>query len=647
MYSCWVELVQIGWKKFHLDIKCMKNINYKDIKLVIWDLDDTFWQGTISESEVIPVEKNLQLLKDLTDRGIINSICSKNEHDIAVEKLKEFNVSEYFVFPSINWENKGLRIKEQLSVMSLRPANVLFIDDNIGNLQEARFYMPDIMIALPEEISELIHFVESTEVTDIKHDRLKQYKVLQDKNIEQKKHTDNEGFLFASNIQLSIHEDCNNQTERILELINRTNQLNFTKKRISQEELKILFADPTTQCGYITVRDKFGDYGIVGFYALRNNYLEHFLFSCRTMGQGVEQYVYAELGFPEIEITGEVQATLDKSQTPKWINQQNSSLSNATENITPLVSSKILLKGPCDLSKSQTYIKHTDAFVTEYTYVNEKKHNIIEGYNHSIHIIGLKENTKEEKQQIASDCVFVNPEMLEGSFFTGNYDIIFLSTIIESGYGIYQKRETNIKIAFAGHNYPITDERNWDDYINGKLPCGNNQFTKEYLTEFSKKYEFIGKTTPDEYINILKKMFTYLPEKTTLCLILGAELKHPKSGEEHVEHFKLNQAVREYAKTNMRLKYVDISQIATSENDFTDTINHFSTRVYYEIAQKMIELINKNGKTQVEQYSIWMIYFDSVLLMLKKGTRKIVNNGNSKLYGMLRNIYWKISRKKH
>ena len=622
------------------------NINYKNIKLVIWDLDDTFWQGTISEGATVPIEENIKLVKDLTDRGIINSICSKNEYDVAVKKLKELNIFEYFVFSSINWDNKGLRIKNQISVMALRPANVLFIDDNIVNLQEALFYMPDLMVAEPNEIlSELINYVENTEAVDLKHKRLSQYHLLQEKSVEQQRYTSNEEFLFASNIQVSFHEDCNNEFDRILELINRTNQLNYTKKRISETELNDLLQDSNIRSGYITVKDRFGDYGIVGFFALRDTYLEHFLFSCRTMGQEIEQYVYATLGFPQIEIIGDVQSKLDKNRVPQWINQQG--LSDKTpekENILSVEPVKILIKGPCDLSKSQTYIKYVDALCAEFTYVNTKGQNIIEGHNHSIHIIGLKENTEDMNNQIISDCLFVDPDMLRGTFFDGKYDMIFLSTIIESGYGIYRKKDTNIKVAFADYNYPITEERNWDDYISGKRYNGNNLFSIEYLAEFSQKYEFIGKTTPQDYIEMLKKMFSFLPSKTILCLILAAEHEHKNSDTKHLEHIELNNAIREYAKTNSQLKYIDISKIAVSTDDFTNTINHFSTRVYYEIAREMTNLINQSTKIKIEHYSSWLIHIDTLLYKIKDMIKKIIHK-DGLLYTAFRTLYLKISRK--
>ncbi len=53
------------------------------VKLIIWDLDETFWSGTLSEEGISPIVSNIELIKDLSARGIINSICSKNNFDQA------------------------------------------------------------------------------------------------------------------------------------------------------------------------------------------------------------------------------------------------------------------------------------------------------------------------------------------------------------------------------------------------------------------------------------------------------------------------------------------------------------------------------------------------------------------------------------
>ena len=123
------------------------------VKLVIWDMDETFWQGTISEGPIVFVEENIEAVKKLTDCGIVNAICSKNDFAPVETALKEEqDVWQYFVFPSIDWTAKGARIKKLIADMNLRPANVLFIDDNESNLNEAKFFCPDIQVLRAEEL---------------------------------------------------------------------------------------------------------------------------------------------------------------------------------------------------------------------------------------------------------------------------------------------------------------------------------------------------------------------------------------------------------------------------------------------------------------------------------------------------------------
>ena len=152
------------------------------IKLIIWDLDETFWHGTISEQKVAPVKQACDLVLLSSKKGIVNSICSKNDEKPCIDKLKEWDLDNYFVFNSINWEPKGQRIKDTVESMNLRPCNVLFIDDNKLNLEEAKFFCPDIMTMLPDKIGELYAAVSMLDKNDEKLSRLESYKVLEKKN---------------------------------------------------------------------------------------------------------------------------------------------------------------------------------------------------------------------------------------------------------------------------------------------------------------------------------------------------------------------------------------------------------------------------------------------------------------------------------
>ena len=270
------------------------------IKLVIWDLDDTFWKGTLSEGAVDIIPQNIQIVKELVDRGIMNSIVSKNDYDKAKKQLESFGIWDMFIFPKISWNPKGEIVKQLLEQCKLRPNNTLFVDDNHSNLQEVKFYNPDIQILNATDFTLSILNDDAFKGKDDKsHSRLEQYKILEQRANEETKYSSNIEFLQDSHIKVSIEKDCLNEKDRIAELIQRTNQLNFTKNRISKEELESLLTDKASECRLIRVKDRFGDYGIVGFYALKGDILEHFLFSCRDghilPDQVLQVFVYVSL----------------------------------------------------------------------------------------------------------------------------------------------------------------------------------------------------------------------------------------------------------------------------------------------------------------------------------------------------------------
>lgn len=592
-------------------------IDIKTIKLIIWDLDDTFWKGTLSEGGATPIAENIQLVRDTTDAGIINSICSKNEPEPTITHLKELCIWEYFVFASINWDNKGARLAHLIDSMALRPQNVLFIDDNVHNLQEAKHHLPLLQIAEPDVIRELIAQVAALSKKDIAHKRLKQYKVLEEKAEAAKTFDSNEAFLYSSNIRVEMHTDCENHKERLHDLILRSNQLNFTKKRISEEELRALIADKECQCGYVSVTDNYGDYGIVGFYVIRNNEAEHFVFSCRTMGQKIEQWVYAQLGFPELEVVGEVRTQLNQTECPGWINQTVTNEEFANERVNDVGSCKILVKGPCDLSNSLSYIHASKNIVSEFTYVDDRGM-VIDTYNHSVHIRGLHEYSDADNQMLLTDCPFIDPAMLHGTFYTGGYDLIFLSSLIESSYSIYHRKGTNVRVVMNSYN----------NYL-------------ESDDAFLSKYEFVGVTKPDEYKQFLQDCLSWLPKKTTICIILGATYGNSDEAERHKA---LNKAVKSLASTESRIRFIDVDEFAKSAADFTDGLNHYQTRVYYEIAQAMIRIAGEVTGTKFQGYGVSKAKRDKVLVKMRNIIKKHLNS-RGQLFRILQRVYRTITNK--
>ena len=97
------------------------------VRLVIWDLDETFWRGTLTEGGMTWRKEAEQAVIALAHRGIISSICSKNDAAQVDALLKRHGLRDYFVFPSISWEPKGPRLAQLIESIQLRPASVLFM----------------------------------------------------------------------------------------------------------------------------------------------------------------------------------------------------------------------------------------------------------------------------------------------------------------------------------------------------------------------------------------------------------------------------------------------------------------------------------------------------------------------------------------
>ena len=613
-------------------------MDFSRVKLVVWDLDDTFWQGTLSEGDVAVLEENVTLVHDLTDRGIVNSICSKNDKTEVLSQLDKIGIREMFVFCSVNWEPKGKRLKNLISDMGLQPKHSLFIDDNVQNLNEAQHYMPDLMVAQPDVIKGLKEFVLRTPITDAQHKRLSNYKVLERKQSAKANASDNLDFLYSCDIRVEIHHDCLSVVDRLYEMVNRTNQLNFTKRRDSYDELKSLLEDKSVNAGYVCVHDKFGDYGIVGFYAERNGSLIHFLFSCRTIGQGIEQYVYAYLKCPHLTVVGNVVGQISEGVIPGWINQKNKEF----ERYQRKSNQKVVIKGGCDF-KSMTSYFQTDNLYEEFSYVGENGNNI-ESVSHSTNYLTLPFLNEDVKKQLLDDCIFLD----EGMFHTAMYDddvkMVFLSTLIDSNLGVYKNKKTGVFVAFGEKIYPMTDPCMWQLYVEGKIFTADNVFTIEYLKKFSEKYEFVGGLSPEQILSNAKKTLSKVSPEAYVCFLLGSETPYLKNtqrnyNERELFYRKVNVLFRKLADENPRALIIDFNDYIHGQEDFNDNINHFVRRVYYEAACAANKYIQSITGDQIKQKGKMYLYIMSLVDKIEK-----TGFFQSQFYSVIRKPYLYIKK---
>lgn len=602
-------------------------MDFSKIKLVVWDLDDTLWNGILSEDEVFLPEENKELIIALTDMGIVNSICSKNEISQVNDKLDEFGLSEYFVFKSVDWSAKGNRVKKLVTDMQLRFPNVLFIDDNNSNLEEVKFFCPGILVSSNDTISELIEWSKSQPKKDTAHKRLKQYKILEEKANKKLSFNSNEDFLMSSHIKLEIHNDCLKNVDRIADLVMRSNQLNFTKKRDDVQKLTDLINDESMNCGYVTVRDDFGDYGIVGFFAIKDNKCEHFLFSCRTLGMGIEQYTYNYLNRPELEIAGEVVSDLSKTELPKWINQNNISESKTGNIIKNSDKHSVLIKGPCDLFQIFPFIEKSDCIDTEFTYVL-KNGAVVESVSHTTQILESYRLSKQQIDLLTEELPFLDAGAYNRNIYDLPYNVVVLSLLPDCNLGVYKRKETGEKFAFLEYTSDMTNPENYDKLINKECYVSGFDFTVEFLNKFAEKYEYLGRNSTDVILENIKEIREKLNDNTVLVLMLGIEIYYdmgdnPAYADRHIFHKELNDKIKAWAKTKTNVELVDVNKYVKSSSDFYDHINHFTKPVYYNLAKDIVNIINDNSQINIKESSRLKVYYMKLHDMVGDFLRRI------------------------
>ena len=249
---------------------------------------------------------------------------------------------------------------------------------------------------------------------------------------------------------------------------------------------------------------------------------------------------------------------------------------------------------------------NTDNVIEEFTYISSTRHNLIENQNHSTNYLQWPFLSEEEKRIILDECIFADEEMFDTSMYNEDVAILFLSTLPDANLGVYRRRSDGFRIAFGESCYPLTEPKFWDAYIHGEVFTAHNNFSRDWLESFSKKYEFDGTLSPDMIIEHVQILLSKLPPSTKICYILGSETPFEKNVQpnyegRHLLYREINQRMRAYAAKNDRVQLIDVNEFIRGQEDFTNNINHFHRRVYYEIATKANEFIGHLTGIKLEQ----------------------------------------------
>ncbi|MBQ7922616.1 MAG: HAD-IIIC family phosphatase [Clostridia bacterium] len=276
------------------------------VKCVVWDLDNTLWSGTLIETEnsdMLELKPGIrELMEKLDERGIIQSVASKNEYDAAMAVLVKLGAADYFLYPQIHWNPKSGSIKAIAESLNIGIDTFAFIDDTAFEREEVRSTYPQVRVYDVTEIASLLPRPEfDVPVTAESKNRRAMYRAEEKRNSLMKAgQTDIVEFLKKCNLRIHLFEPITEEEKlRCYELIVRTNQLNMTGRKHTAEEFANVLNRPEHRNFTFSCADDFGEYGIVGFgqYRVENKTLmfTEFAMSCRVAGKFVESALFAEL----------------------------------------------------------------------------------------------------------------------------------------------------------------------------------------------------------------------------------------------------------------------------------------------------------------------------------------------------------------
>ncbi|EEF60978.1 amino acid adenylation domain protein [Pedosphaera parvula Ellin514] len=308
--SFFTALSTIIARRFH----ALKRAAYK---VIVLDCDNTLWSGVAGEDGPDGIQLGearfalQEFMRKQGEAGMLLCLCSKNEQeDVAAvfEQRREMPLKrEHFTASRINWLPKSENIRSLADELKLGLESFIFVDDNPVECAEVESHCPEVMtLLLPAESGQIPKFLEHCWVfdhlklsTEDKH-RTAMYRQEKEREQFREQSLGLQDFLAGLELRVEITDLTSNQVTRAAQLTLRTNQFNMTTRRRTESDLQSMWRQGKSGVLTVSVRDRFGDYGLVGLiiHEAAGNAIkvDTFLLSCRVLGRGVEYQMVVRLG---------------------------------------------------------------------------------------------------------------------------------------------------------------------------------------------------------------------------------------------------------------------------------------------------------------------------------------------------------------
>lgn len=292
-------------------------------KIIVLDLDNTLWGGVIGEDGLEGIELSnhkegqryydfQRQLFEMKKRGLLLGLNSKNNYDDAMIAIQNHPYmilrDDDFAVKRINWNDKTDNMLEMIQEVNLSESSFIFIDDNPVERELIKMVCPDVLVPdFPLDTTELLQFGESIwldycrPLRTVEEDLLKT-KMYQNQTIRKQllnRVLNINDYYTQLQMELDIHRMKEYEINRVVQLLNKTNQFNLTTKRYTRTDILQFFASQSKEIYVVYCSDKYGESGLIGVIILElfeaSAFIDTFVLSCRVMNRRIEDAFINEI----------------------------------------------------------------------------------------------------------------------------------------------------------------------------------------------------------------------------------------------------------------------------------------------------------------------------------------------------------------
>lgn len=267
-------------------------------KCLIVDADNVLWHGISGEEEIVfddAIVGFQDFLLDLYRRGVLLCLCSKNDEALIrisfSHPVMRLTPAHFAIFLA-NRTDKVSNIATVADELNLSYDSMVFADDSDYELGFVSLNLPEVTTikvnhATTDTLSALRTLFEAVQPTsDLNRTQL--YKEQKEREKEKRNFTSVEDYNRSLETVITCGPAKVEELSRLAELSVRTHQFNLSAVSYTEEMLRGLMQSNDTSVYSLSVKDKYGDMGIVGMAVVKNDTIEAFMLSCRVFDRDLE-----------------------------------------------------------------------------------------------------------------------------------------------------------------------------------------------------------------------------------------------------------------------------------------------------------------------------------------------------------------------